>query len=255
MHFPARGGREPRYHEAMWSARALSRPEQWAALAAARVVHAPGLLTGQSCHAMLERITSASSEWTQDFGGDQLSLGRAWYTHYESGRTRHYFRDATRANALVERVLPGMQDGVRALVADFVGEPAVFRPGWCGPGVHLFVPGSPVAEQGGSIHFDLEGLRDEKERQRPALSVVVMLQPAERGGALRLWPTRYRGAMHPSEAEQAGAYQSHRYARGDAMLFESQRLHQIAPFSGAQMRVSITAHALRTDAGVWQVWF
>lgn len=229
--------------------------ERWSELARARCVHVRGALAPAECAAMVERVMAAEADWTHDFGGDQFSLGLAWYTHLESGRTRHYFRDAARANALVERVLPGMQAAVRAAIGSFVAAPTEPRPGFCGAGVHVFQPGSPVARGGGSVHYDLEGLRSEDERRGAALSFVMMLQPAEVGGGLRLWQARYRGALQPSRAEAARAHHTQDYAAGDVLLFESQRLHQIAPFSGARARVSITAHALRTPAGPWHVWF
>lgn len=239
----------------MWSVRPLVNHEHRTTLGQARLVHARGLLSAAVCAELTARVLAAESEWTEDFGGDQFSLGRAWYTHFETGRSRHYFRDAAKANALVERILPGVQDGVRELVSALVGEPAEMRAGWCGPGVHLFLPGSPVAAGGGSIHYDLEGLRSEQERQGPALSLVIMLQPAVEGGGLRLWPSRYQGALSPAEAEVRARYETHGYGIGDAIVFESQRLHQIEPFAGEHARVSITAHALRPAAGPWQVWF
>lgn len=229
--------------------------QTWSALAGQRLVQVACVLPDPTCADLTARILAAEPEWTADFGGDQFSLGRAWYTHLESGRTRHYFRDAAKANALVERVLPGVQAGVRAWIAAFVGAEAVSRPGFCGPGAHVFLPGSPVAEAGGTVHFDLEGLRTEAERHGPALSFVLMLQPADAGGGLRLWEARYRGSAHPSRAAAGAPFVTHEYAAGDALVFESQRLHQIAPFAGAAARISITAHALRTPEGPWHVWF
>lgn len=239
----------------MWSPRPLTPLERRPTLDGAALVHVPRLLTEPACAELVARVMAAESEWTEDFGGDQFSLGLAFYTHYESGRARHYFRDAARANARVERVLPGVQEGVRALFQELVGEPTVFRPGWCGPGVHVFVADSPVGRGGGSVHFDLEGLRTEAERRGPALSLVVMLQPAERGGGLRLWAARYEGELHAAEHDVRAGFVSHEYGIGDAIVFESQRLHQIAPFGGDLARISITAHALREPTGRWVVWF
>ena len=120
----------------------------------------------------------------------------------------------------------------------------------------ILVPldGSPVAERGGSVHFDLEGLRDDAERAAPALSLVMVLQTAEAGGGLRVWPTRYHGSSHANAAERRAQYTYLAYEPGDLVVFESQRLHQIEPFSGDRARITVTAHALWKDER-WQVWF
>lgn len=235
--------------------RALLPEESWGVLREARALRLPKLLEPAIAQAMAERVLAARERWTEDFGGAQFSLGRAFYTHLETGKERHYFKDAQKADARVEAVLPGMQADVRALVAAFVSEPAVPRPGFCGPGVHVFLPGCEVAKKGGSVHFDLEGLRDDDERSGAALSLVIMLQPAESRGGLRIFPGRFSGSVRATAAESKAPYETLAYDAGDAIVFESQRLHQIEPFAGASPRISITAHALRRPAGHWEVWF
>ncbi len=238
-----------------WSARALLPAESWHVLREARALHLPELLERGAAQAMAQQVMAARERWTEDFGGAQFSLGRAFYTHLETGRERHYFKNAPQADARVEAALPGMQAGVRALLAAFVSEPALPRPAFCGPGVHVFLPGCEVAKKGGSVHFDLEGLRDDAERSSPALSLVIMLQPAEVGGRLRMFPGRFSGSLRAAAAECKALFEPLDYAAGDAIVFESQRLHQIEPFAGASPRISITAHALRRPAGYWEVWF
>ncbi len=235
--------------------RALLPEESWSVLRSARALRLPALLEAETARAMAERVLAARAQWTEDFGGAQFSLGRAFYTHLETGRERHYFKDAQKADARVEAVLPGMQAGVRALVAALVGEPVAPRPGFCGPGVHVFLPGCEVAKKGGSVHFDLEGLRDDAERGGAALSLVIMLRPAESRGGLRVFPGRFSGSVHACAAESKAPFETLDYAAGDAIVFESQRLHQIEPFAGSSPRVSITAHALRRPEGLWHVWF
>ncbi len=238
-----------------WSARALLPAESWDTLFEARALRLPALLERETARAMAEQVLAAREQWTEDFGGAQFSLGRAFYTHLETGRERHYFKDASKADLRVEAVLPGMQAGVRALVAAFVAEPTLPRPGFCGPGVHVFLPGCEVAKKGGSVHFDLEGLRDDAERGSPALSLVIMLRPADEGGGLRIFPGRFSGSHRATAAESKAPFETLAYDAGDAIVFESQRLHQIEPFAGASPRISITAHALRRPEGLWHVWF
>ena len=236
----------------MWQARALSASERWSRLAERKVVQAKEFLDTALCRTWSEQVLAAKGEWTHDFGGEQYSLGLAYYAHHETSRTRHYFRGVAAADARVERVLPGMQAGVVDLISAFTGAPASRRPGWCGPGVHVFVPESPVAERGGSIHFDLEGLRG--ATSVPMLSVVIVLQPALEGGGLRVWSARHSEAIHPTAAEQAEEPETVRYETGDFVAFEGQRLHQIEPFTGERARITITAHAV-AEADGWKVWF
>src|SRR5688500_5020486 len=74
----------------------------------------------------------------RDFGGEQLALGRAFYTHLETGAASTYFRDVAASDALVERVLPGMQQRVLDLFASMLGARVRRRAGFAGPGVHVF---------------------------------------------------------------------------------------------------------------------
>lgn len=208
------------------------------------------------CAAWVEGVYRAREEWTADFGGEQFALGRAFYTHLEEGRTRAYFDDAAASDARVERYAPGLQGALRELVARATGARVVARRGWCGPGVHVFPPGNPVAKRGGVVHFDTEGLPVKHvTARRRALSVVAMLQPPEDGGGLRVWDARYEGRDHPTAAQRRAPSTLIAYRVGDVVVFDSYRLHQIQPFTGTRDRVSATVHAAELDAGLWETWF
>jgi hypothetical protein len=216
----------------------------------------PGALDIARVRAWSRAVRRARGDWTADFGGEQYSLGRAFYTHYETGRAGVYFRDAALSNALVERHLPGMQAWVVALFARMTGVIVRQRLGFCAPGVHVFPAGGHVARHGGIVHYDVEGLSPLcLSRRHPALSLVVMLEPVEWGGGLWLWGVRYHGTEAVTEAEIAAPHAVVRYGPGDALLMSSYRLHQIRPFRGRRDRISITLHAQQVDSGVFEVWF
>lgn len=225
-------------------------------LQTAAAVALRGAVDEATCQQWVARILAARNEWIDDFGGEQFALGRAFYTHYETGKGDLYFRDATASNALVERVLPGMQEKMRHLLARMMGGQTRLRRGYCGPGVHIFPAGENVAKRGGVIHYDIEGLSPlHIERHSRAMSLVVMLQLPVWGGGLRLWNATWQGADEPDAEEIAGPHNTHRYALGEALLMESHRLHQIRPFRGALDRISITIHAVEVDRGLWDTWF
>ncbi|HZS35327.1 MAG TPA: hypothetical protein VFF06_00795 [Polyangia bacterium] len=200
----------------------------------------------------LAAIAAARAEWTPCFDGAQFTVGRAWYTHLEEDRANEYFARAAQSDAAVQRLVPGMQEQVLALFARLLGGPVARRDGFCGPGVHVFPAGGLVAARGGDIHYDLEGLPPAHvAASAPAFSLVVMLQPPESGGDLRVWPRRHPDEEH---APPDCASESIPYAAGDLVCIDSYRLHQIQPFSGARDRISITAHAA-LDGDRWLVWF
>lgn len=217
------------------------------------------VLTGHStteCEHWAKAVLAARQAWTSDFGAEQFSLGRAFYTHLETGRGDLYFRDAAASDARVERALPGMQASVLALLAALVGGTARRRLGFCGPGVHVFPAGGEVASRGGVVHFDVEGLTPlQLQRGHRAVTLVWMLQAAEWGGGLRIWNALYRDSEHPTEAQLAAPRLTLRYRPGDVLFSDSRRLHQIRPFRGARDRISVTAHAVEVDRDVWELWF
>ncbi len=211
------------------------------------------------CTAMTRAVMDARALWTADFGGEQHSLGRAFYTHLETGQSGLYFADAAASDARVERVLPGLQSRMRETLARMLGAQVVARSGWCGAGVHVFEPRGKVARVGGVMHFDTEGLtRYQCASRAPAVTLVVMLCPAARGGGLRLWDVAFDGRPDTElddDALSAAARRTLRYRAGDAVLMDSYRLHQIAPFSGDAPRVSATLHAVAVGDGLWESWF
>ncbi len=214
-----------------------------------------GWLDAASCARMVEGVYAAREQWVEAFGGLQFSLGRAWYADWEMGRADTYFAEAALQNALVEQYAPGLQRRMRQLLRAAVGHPVIQREGWCGAGVHIFPAGGWAAQQGGDIHFDTEGLLPEQLAARaPALTVVVMLQPPVAGGGLRLWDAVYAGADEPSPEQLARPSVTATYGIGDALLFDSYRLHWIEPFTGDRDRISATLHAVWVG-GVWESWF
>jgi hypothetical protein len=215
-----------------------------------------GAATAADAGDLASRVLAARDRWTPDFGGEQFALGRAFYTHLETGRTREYFADAAASDALVESVVPGVPARTLALLGRLLGGAVRPRPGFCGPGIHVFPAGGKVAREGGVVHFDLEGLTEhQKARGQRAVTLVWMLQPAVSGGGLRLWDALFEGApdsevdpgRHPHVTVRSGA--------GDAVLIDSRRLHQIRPFRGDRDRVSVTLHGVEVDRGVWEAWF
>ncbi len=210
----------------------------------------------RTARAWSERIMGARSRWTSDFDGEQYSVGRAFYTHFETDRAALYFRGVAKSDALVERVVPGMQEAARSLFAELAGVATRQRPGFAGAGAHIFQPASLVARRGGVVHFDVEGLAPmHRARRARALSLVVMLQPPSWGGGLRVWDALYAGQEHPSEHQLSADRVTLRYNAGDAVLMSSYRLHQIRPFRGDLARISITLHGIEVDAGVFETWF
>lgn len=202
-------------------------------------------------------VRRSASQWTADFGGEQFSLGRAFYTHLETGQASAYFAAAAASDAVVERVLPGMQARTLALLATVTR--AVVRPraGFAGPGVHVFPAGEKVARDGGVVHFDLEGLTDHHVASGArAFTLVLMLQPPSRGGGLRLWDLVHEGTPDSDVETDGVASTVARSCSGDALLLDSRRLHQIQPFEGRRDRISITVHAVEVDRDrCWEAWF
>jgi hypothetical protein len=216
-----------------------------------------GAVSREACRRWAEGVLFARDEWTRDFGGEQFSLGRAFYTHLETDRAGEYFENAAESDARVERHAAGLQSAMRALVTEAVGGRVTPRKGWCGAGVHVFPAGEHLAKHGGVVHFDTEGLAAAHiARRTPALSFVLMLQPPTSGGGLRLWPARYAGRDEVDDAAvRAGGDVTVEYEVGDVVLFDSYRCHQIQPFAGKTDRISSTLHAVEIDRGLWESWF
>ncbi|HSO35758.1 MAG TPA: hypothetical protein VLT33_24685 [Labilithrix sp.] len=224
-------------------------------LSEALAVRVRGAAPRSQVDAWAEGVRAARGAWVTDFGGAQFSVGRAWYTHLEQGRAAEYFAAVAESDATVARVCPGLQDAMRARVASVVGAPVVARPGWCGPGVHVFPAGALVAERGGDVHFDTEGLTPAHVAERaPALTLVLMLAPPASGGELRVWDVTYAGSDAYRDEDLERASVTCAYEAGDLLVIDSYRLHQIQPFTGARDRISATCHAAFV-AGQWETWF
>jgi hypothetical protein len=220
-----------------------------------------GVLTRDECEIFTDRVYAARAHWIENFGGAQYTLGRAWYTDLEQDRERDYFERAQESDDLVERVAPGLQQRMYDLIGTALGHDVDQREGWCGPGVHVFPPTGDVGVHGGDVHYDTEGLTEDQIATRaPAVSCILMLQPAESAGGLRVWDRLYdERPMHHSGERVAMPDDSVRnaiatYATGDLVVIDSYRLHQIQAFGGALERISVTAHAVFTGER-WEVWF
>jgi hypothetical protein len=210
-----------------------------------------------TCSDWVAGTYGARALWTADFGDDQFSLGRAFYTHLEQGRSGDYFADAAASDRRVETHAKGLQAAMRVLASSFVGGDVKQRRGWCGSGIHIFPASGHVATHGGVIHFDTEGLTAHHiTNRRRALSLVAMLQPPSRGGGLGLWDVLYDGrdALDDDALEEAPRIVA-RYGVGDVVVIDSYRLHQIQPFRGNRDRVSATIHLAEIDDGHWESWF
>src|SRR5689334_1453649 len=81
----------------------------------------PGALAPGEAARLSLAVLAAREQWTPDFGGEQFTLGRAFYTHLETGRSKEYFAGAAQSDALVEERLPGVPALTLALLARLVG--------------------------------------------------------------------------------------------------------------------------------------
>src|SRR5688572_13565300 len=99
----------------------------------AGVVVLPHHFSPERCARWVSGVYESRNEWTSDFGGEQFTLGRAFYTHYEEGKSEAYFADVASSDALVETHAPLLQDAMRDLVAQVTEGRIVQRRGWCGP--------------------------------------------------------------------------------------------------------------------------
>ena len=229
-------------------------PPPLARLRDALALHFEGVLTRRECVEHTRGVYAGRSAWVPNFDGVQFTLGRAYYVHLETDREDEYFDEAAAADAAVEHHVPGLADRMIALLGLCAGAEVARRPGFCGPGVHVFPAGEHVSHHGGDVHWDIEGLAEEDvNAHADAVTAVLMLQPAAQGGGLRVWDKVYEGE---ESDEEPGSVRSEviTYGAGDLVVIDSYRLHQICASSGPLDRISATAHAVRTEAG-WQAWF
>ena len=231
-----------------------------AALARHPAVGVRGAMPAAEALAFAARVLEASDRLVDDFGGEQQALGRAFYTHLESGAASTYFAQQATSDAVVEAVLPGAQARTLTLLSRLVGGVVRRRHGFCGPGVHVFPPHEKVAERGGVFHYDLEGL-GRREREvgvnggARAVSLVWMLQQGRTRGGLSLFNRLYRGDNWDMDRVPTAQSTTTRALPGDVVLFSSYRLHRINGFGGDDARIAITCHAVEVDTDVWECWF
>ena len=105
-------------------------------------VQVRGAATAEEAGSMAARVLTARDRWIPDFGGEQFALGRAFYTHLETGRMKDYFAGAAASDALVEEVLPGVAARTLALLARRSA-------GRCAGGLASAAPGSTCSPRGG----------------------------------------------------------------------------------------------------------
>lgn len=219
-------------------------------LSQALAVHIRAAVPPDVARGFAAGVRAARADWNTDFDGAQFSLGRAWYTHLEQGRAADYFADVARSDALVERACPGLQDLARGLASRVVGTSVVAREGWCGPGVHVFPAGGLVSNVGGEVHYDTEGITPaHADARAPAYTLVLMLDPPESGGGLRVWD-----CLYDDDEDTEREHETCDYEAGDVVVIDSYRLHQIQPFSGSKDRISLTCH-MALSGSIWETWF
>jgi hypothetical protein len=225
------------------------------ALASSVCVRMKDAITDAERARFVAGVYAGKAEWTSNFEGIQFTLGRAWYTHLETDLTEQYFANAAHSDTVVEKHCPGLQDRMLDLVARFVGADVVRRQGYCGAGVHVFPARGYCADKGGDVHFDTEGLTRSQLRARmPALSFILMLQPAKSLGGLTVWDVKWEGSDDVTDTMLSRPRASIDYAPCELAVIDSYSLHQIQPFGGDVDRVSATVHALK-NGDRWEAWF
>jgi hypothetical protein len=213
-----------------------------------------GVVSRRECAAYARGVYAGRKAWVPNFDGVQFTLGRAFYVHLETDREDEYFENVEAADADLERFVPGLADRMMLLLGLCMGAEVGRRPGYCGPGVHIFPAGEYVSHHGGEVHWDVEGLTEEEAAAHAgALTAVLMLQPAAQGGGLRVWDKTYEDEGS-DEAPGSAPSEVITYGAGDLVILDSYRLHQICASSGPLDRLSATAHTVHTASG-WQAWF
>lgn len=223
----------------------------------------PQAITAKQAADWTRRVEAAKDLWSNPFL-DLVTLGEAWYMHFEAESSAQYFDLARKYHDRINTILPSCQHLMNDLMARAVRTQHVHtRPFWFGAGAHIFERQSYTFKNGGAIHFDTEGLREEQIRAKvPAVSCVLMLQSSEQGGALRLWDHRYTTKGREETFDDLvfkkapdAAYADVEYEAGDFVIFDSYRLHCIQKSKGKRSRISLTTHAVRTSSNSWESWF
>ena len=225
----------------------------------------PDFFSARQIEDMVRAFYKAEPDWTTGFDGEQFALGEVWYHYAEEGENlEQYHAQATASRAVVEKHMPGLHAHIIRFLQAFLEHDNVYmREGWAGPGIVNFKAGRWVAQNGGSVHYDAEGLTPE-DMGNPdfeTYSFVAMLQKPLRGGNLQIWDKPYD---HTDPNDQTGAPDTRLfpnpvpsvidYKPTEMWLFNGLRAHWIEPFAGDIDRICLTFHIARRKDG-WDVWF
>lgn len=214
---------------------------------------------------IVDAFYAAKADWVSGFGGEQYSLGEAWYHYVETGKggnPAEYLDRAVLSRQIVERHVPGLHDYILSFMRKlYPDKHAKIRESWAGPGIVNFLANNHVARRGGVIHVDTDGLTNTEllDPDFVVYSFVAVLQKPETGGDLRLWNYRFdydAGEEVLNNPEMLANVKRARiiYEPGNLHMFEGLKAHKIEPFEGEKDRVCLTFHAaLRNN--VWEIWF
>jgi hypothetical protein len=220
------------------------------------------IFTPAEVQGMVATIYALREQWLPGFEEEQFSVGRVWYVDVADEAEEEYHEDSVRSNAQIEERFDSIQERMRAFCAAIQpGDLVQIRPGWAGPGFVIFPAHAACAENGGDIHFDIEGLAGDllDDPEAAAYSFIAMLQKPESGGGLQVWREQYdpnrRDEYIPElQSEPEGPSFLIDYRIGDLVMINSRAIHQIQPFEGDTDRITLTFHIVR-QAGAWHIWF
>lgn len=193
--------------------------------------------------------------WAGTAFGPGRVIGGGWFTYYDLIPDPDRRRDAyRRAIAVCEpemaETTPALGERCLALAGRLIGAEVVRRPGFAGPSVVVF---DESASDGGDgdIHLDFQGLvcDDPAHLDDEAYSFVLMLEPAIRGGHLRVWGIAAEDGPPVSQPPPVEL----EYRRGSLAVFPARDLHQITEMHGPR-RVTVNWHVRNRD-GRWEAWF
>lgn len=212
---------------------------------------------------IVNKIYEIRDQWLPNYDGEQYSLGRVWYTHFDEKIDDEYFRNAEESKKMITSNFPGLYEKIIKLCTSIEkGANISIRDGWAGPGFAIFPAHGRCAEIGGDIHYDWEGLTDGQldDQNAEGYSFIAMLSKPESGGGLKIWDIKYDQARKQEElvawAESPDApYTLIDYQLGDLVMINSFYLHQIQTFSGDIDRICLTFHIARHKENQWYIWF
>src|SRR5262249_36800918 len=121
-----------------------------------------GVLTRRECAPYARGVYAGRAACVPNFDAVQFTRGRAFYAHLETDSEDEYFDHVGGADVSAERLVPGLTGRLMAMLRLCRGGEVGRRPGYCGPGVHIFPAGEYVSHHGGDVHWDVEGLTEEQ---------------------------------------------------------------------------------------------